>query len=112
MADHVATAMVLGEPWTGGGSDFNHVRFSLTQMAMYGQLGGLPLDPQKPFGNPQTKKLADEKQAEMWAATTTLLTEHRAALDAMTDALLEQDELSSDEVYDILERFEWEDEDA
>jgi cell division protease FtsH len=111
MAGHVATAMVLGEPWTGGGSDFNNVRFSLNQMAMYGQLGGLPLDPQKPFANPATKRLADEKQAEMWASTTELLERYRPALDAITEALMEKEDLSSDEVYDILDRFDWEDED-
>lgn len=109
MAGHVAVEEIMGEPWTGGSSDFDHVRGYLLAMAMSGQLGGIPQDPQDPFKNKEISENRDKKERELWEATEKLIHENKVMLMAFADALFERDELNSGEVYALAAKFMGED---
>ena len=106
LAGHVAVDVVMGEPWTGATTDFDHVREYLTAMAMFGEFGGIPFDPGKPFENEATRKTADAYLQLALRHTYKLLQDNRVAIDAMWPLLLEKDELSSTETYALLDKFE------
>jgi len=102
-AGHIATDIVLGEPWTGASTDLDdHVRFYMTQLALLGHFGGIPFDKNAPFESKVTKEKADADQQKWLKETYTTIYESRATLDRMADALLEKEELTSEETYAIL----------
>ena len=102
VAGHIATDVALGEPWTGADSDFNHVRFYMTQLALLGHFGGIPFDKNMPFESKTTKEKADEEQQRWLKETYTLVQSKRDLLDKLAAALLEKEELTSAETYAIL----------
>ena len=102
MAGHAAVSIVMGQPWTGGSVDFDHVRGYLRQMALYGQLGGIPQDPFDPFKNHMISEARDSMERELWNETVELLVKERTLLDAVSSELLKKEELTSSEVYAIL----------
>jgi len=101
-AGHIATDIALGEPWTGASTDFDHVRFYMTQLALLGHFGGIPFDRNEPFSAKATKEKADEEQQRWLRETYELVQKNRPALDRLAEALLEREELTSEETYAIL----------
>ncbi len=104
LAGHYATELVLGEFWEGTESDFNHVRHYLSHLAYAGQFGGIPFQI-SPTGDPwvsnRIKTRADNYLQRAIQGTKALLIEHRELLNAITEALLSTDELTSREFYYI-----------
>jgi cell division protease FtsH len=104
LAGHEAVVLVLGQPWTGATSDFRQVQTRLHALAMHGYFAGgmIPFDVNNPFEHKEIKESADKFAHECREKTQELLATHRATLDVLTNALLEKDELTSSELYDIL----------
>lgn len=105
IAGHIAVELVLGEAWTGASIDFQHVRFYLYRMAELGQFGGIPFESNDLFSNPRIKERADRYLQKAIQGTRQLLLEHMDMLLAMSDILLAQDELNSDQVYELLGKY-------
>ena len=101
-AGHIATDIALGEPWTGASTDFNHIRFYMYQLAMLGHFGGIPFDPSDPFSATSTKEKADEEQQKWLRETYITIRANRQTLDRLATALIEREELTSAETYEIL----------
>ena len=105
LAGHYATKLVMGEFWSGTAADFNHIRHYLENLAFVGQFGGIPFQI-SPTGDPwmskRIKTRADNFLQETIQGTRKLLIEHRPLLDAITEALLETDELTSRAFYQIV----------
>lgn len=102
LAGHIAVDIVLGQPWTGAVADFQHVRFYLRRLASFGEWG-IPFTEGDPLENSYIAKKAEEWLQKAIAETYDLVKQNRRLLDTLTDALLEKDELTSEEVYAILD---------
>jgi cell division protease FtsH len=104
LAGHFGVRLVTGDYWTGGLGDFENVRNRVWALYYHGAMGF----PQKRIGTDEypkdvgqeAKLLIDEAKDEVVA----LLTEKRNALDALTEALLEKEDLSGEEVVEIVEK--------
>jgi len=105
IAGHIATELVLGEAWTGASFDFDHVRFYLRKMAELGEFGGIPFEGNDPFVSTRIKERADRYLQKAIQGTRLLLIEHMDMVLAMTDVLIFQDELNSNEVYELLGKY-------
>ncbi len=109
LAGHVATELVLGKPWTGAGGDLMAVRSRVMLLASHGMFGSFPIDPSGKFEyDPETRKLVDIFLKDCLQKTKEILEQHRKALDALIEALLEKDDLLGKEVVEIIERAEME----
>lgn len=106
LAGHIAVDVVLKEPWSGGSSDFDHVRYYLQGMALSGQLGGIPLNPADPWANERLAQAAEDTIQDVSKHVYRLLNANRTALDTVAAAVELKGELSSVEVYAILNEFE------
>jgi len=102
LAGHEAVYMKLGEHWTGGSSDFNHLDAYMKFLLAHGKFGGIPIT-----DNLVMKKRLDERQdnyqKELIVGTRTLLREHEDKVELVAQALIERDELSSNEFYKLME---------
>jgi ATP-dependent Zn protease len=104
MAGDVATAIVLGERWTGAASDLEHVRQRILYLAWHGVFGGLIMEQGKL--TPEMSEPIQRFVNEQWDATKTLLEKHVKQVKALADALMEKSELSGDEAIRIIEEAE------
>lgn len=107
LAGHVATELVLGKAWTGAGGDLMAVRSRIMILASHGLFGSFPIDPSgKIEYSPKTRELVDEFLQDCLTKTKKVLIDHRKALDALVEALLEKDDLLGREVVEIIEEAE------
>jgi len=106
MAGHVATKLFMGEHWTGAWTDNSGIRTRIWVLYQLGYFG-------PPVFGRENSSLGDaipgffhEKLTEYWnlleSQTERLLLEHADELEAITQALLEKDSLSHDEVMALL----------
>jgi cell division protease FtsH len=102
LAGHEAVKLKLKEPWTGAGSDLNHVRQMAAVLISHLDFGTLPTDPDvfKAIDPKRLNKFIKEKMKE----TREFLKENIVALDAVTAALLERDELTGPEAMAIIKK--------
>ena len=102
VAGHIATQIALGEDWTGASADFRHVRFYMNQLAQLGHFGGIPFDESNPMEATSIKEQADKEQKKWIRETHELIHSHRDTLDRLAAALLDKEELTSAQTYDII----------
>lgn len=102
LAGHVAVDVVLKQPWTGAAADFQHVRFYMRKLASFGEWG-IPFTEGDPLENAYIAGKANEWLQVAIKETYELIKNNRDMLDTLTDALIEKSELTSEEVYAILE---------
>ena len=102
LAGHIATDIVLEEPWSGGSMDFDMVRIYMRSLAAMGQFGGIPFDMTDPLKQKHIAENADRWLNEIMAGTEKLIKRHRGKLDELVEALMVEDELSSERTYSIL----------
>ena len=100
IAGHIATEMVLGEPWSGADSDFNHVRFFMERLRDLGEFGGIPFEPG--WTSTRIKERADKWLQDAIKGTRKVLDEHRELLLVVADALVERKELSRADFYQLV----------
>ncbi|HLF88084.1 MAG TPA: AAA family ATPase [Anaerolineales bacterium] len=100
LAGDISTRIKYYEPWSGTGSDYQHVRNSLMALAMQGYFG-------PPVGDPTI--IFKDKMENFWkdaeAKTDRLLRQHWAEVDAIAQILIEKGDLSGKEVVSIINRF-------
>ena len=101
VAGHVAVDLVMGQPWTGAETDFNHVRFYMRRLAAFGEWG-IPFTTGDPLENEYIARRANEWLQEAIKEVYELLKQKRGKLDIITNALLEKSELTSEEIYEII----------
>jgi cell division protease FtsH len=104
MAGDEAVKILTGEPWSGaaGGpsSDFARVRASLWALAAHGYFGPpIQFDPSQMYEREMKGYWAD---AEL--KTRRLLEAHWAEVEAVAEALIERDDLTGDEVIELITR--------
>lgn len=105
-AGDIATDVLMGKRWTGASTDLRYVENLKTVLAMHGVFAGrVPLNRMFPYEDPEIKEAAMNYDMRAQAGTRALLTKEKEALVALRDALLDHEELNSEEVYDILGRF-------
>ena len=102
LAGHVGVGIVLGQPWTGAGRDFQHVLDRVEQLAMYGYFGIFPTDPEDPLKDPEMTREAHAYLQKCLTATEKLLNLHRQELDALYQALIEKEDLTGKEACAII----------
>lgn len=103
IAGHLATEMILGEPWSGADSDFNHVRFYMERLRDLGEFGGIPFEPG--WTSTRIKERADNWLKEAIQGTRKVLEENRGLLLKVADELVEHKELSRADFYKIVEEY-------
>lgn len=104
MAGHVATKIFLGEYWTGAGSDFQHVRSNLMELAHYGFFGPpLIKDENAGYGSKDKAELVDRFWRKLEEKTAQILVEHSAEVHAVAQALLEHNDLTGRECVEIIQ---------
>lgn len=106
LAGHVATELILGEPWTGASSDIQHVQRVMLSMAMHGEFSTIPFKIGDPFEDKKIKLAGDVYIEETVLGTRQLLDENREFLLRLADELMEHKELSSLEFYAIADDFQ------
>ena len=100
LAGDVATRVVLGERWTGAGSDLEHVRGYVLFLARHGIFGGMMID-DRPSKTVQDR--IDKFMDEQWQETEILMQANQLAVKRLADALVERGELTGAEAVEILE---------
>jgi len=102
LAGHVSVKVFLGEYWTGATSDFQSVRNRIWTLASLGYFG-------PPVGEPSLMMQRDMKDSfvdEFWKhseeSVERLLIQHRAEVEALTQALLKRGDLSGKECLEIM----------
>lgn len=103
LAGHVATELVLGQPWTGAGGDLMAVQARVRVLLNHMQFGVFPYE--DGYTGDVTESL-NEFLSDCMDKTRKLLAEHRKALDALVEALLEKSDLPGREVVRIIEEAE------
>ncbi len=102
MAGHVGVRLVFGEHWIGAGSDFRNVRNALNELYAYGYFG--PPVGDVGFGDKEAK--GEDMLKRFWlrleGQVEQLLQEHYNELIAISDALLEKQSLTTNEVLALL----------
>ncbi len=101
MAGDISAKIWFKEPWTGAaggmGSDYDHVRNLLFRLGEYGYFG-------PPVDNPMS--LYQQEMKSFWkdaeSKTEKLLRDHWAEVDAIAQALLDNDDLSGQEIVRII----------
>lgn len=102
-AGDIACEVIMGERWTGGTGDFSHVDTMMRALAGHGYFADrLPLDPAYPFEDDQIHEAATRYAAAQKAGTRRLIKLHRAAVEALRDALIDLGELNSADIYNIM----------
>jgi len=116
LGGRAAEEVVFGEISTGAESDIEQLTGLARQMVgrwgmsdALGPVSVIPRDGSGPFlpgaaeVSPETQKLLDDEVrrivAEAYDQVVTLLTEHRAQLDVLANALLEHETLDEDDAY-------------
>lgn len=102
LGGHVATELVLGEPWTGASTDFEHVRMRLNALLYHSAFGAIPL------GNSPTTENSEKIEAyflELKSVTYKLLERHRPSLETLAKALMERQDMNGEEVVAVLSTF-------
>jgi cell division protease FtsH len=102
MAGDEAVKVLTGEPWSGAaggpGSDFAHVRNSIWALAAHGYFG-------PPVKNDPTM-MYEKEMKDFWSdaerKTNKLLQENWPAVDAVAEALIEKDDLTGQEVIELI----------
>ncbi len=103
-AGDIACEVIMGERWTGGRGDFNTVDQMMRTLAGHGYFADkLPRDPAQPFADEAIRKAADRYEEQVKAVTRAQVLEHQEVIEALRDGLLDQGELNSAEIYDLLE---------
>ena len=104
MAGHVATKIFLGEYWTGATSDFQNVRARLWQLAHYGYFGpplDLQLQPGMAVGKDKTD-VVEKFWRKLEEQTEQILASHSAEVHAVTQALLDRNDLTGKQCIQII----------
>lgn len=104
LAGDVASEIMMGERWAGGMGDYRHVRNRVQYMIMNGEFGGPPM-------NPDISQIPAEyyQKAERWLeeqrrdVVMPFIKERTKQVQEIAAALLEKEELSSEEISAILE---------
>jgi cell division protease FtsH len=103
LAGDVATKILTGEQWSGAGSDFNKVRRALWGLASQGYFGPPVSDLSKPT---DLINVYHKEMKHFWhdceRQTTRLLENHWQEVVAIAEALLEDGDLSGQEVRDLI----------
>jgi cell division protease FtsH len=109
LAGHYAVENILEEPWTGASSDFQNVRYYLTQLALSGRFGGIPFQMgmnNDPFSAERIRKRADDYLQATIKGTKQVLRDLEPLLLEVAEALIKKEELTSNEFYEIAEKYE------
>ncbi len=101
-AGDIATEVLMGERWTGASGDLQMIENLKKVLASHGVFAGkVPLDGMDIYADPDIEAAASAYDLRAQEGTRKLLDENREVLEALRDALIETDELNSEEVYDI-----------
>lgn len=103
LAGHLATELILGEPWSGADTDFDHVRSYMERLRNLGEFGGIPFEP-----GWESKRINERADRWLQAAiqgTRKLLKVNSELLLVIANALVEKKELSRSEFYQLVEEF-------
>jgi ATP-dependent Zn protease len=103
LAGDVAVEVCFGERWTGGAKDFAHVRDRVYYLAWHGVFG--PMLNVSPTGDlPKgVAEYVSKWLIEQREATKSLLVAHKNKVETLADALVEKENLTADEVAQIME---------
>lgn len=101
LAGDIATEVVLGERWSGASADIEHIRQRINGLIYHGVFGGIPLSYKDV--PPELYKKAGEWLEEQQDKVEAVLIKKKSQVEAIANALLEKDELSSQEIEAILE---------
>ncbi len=102
-AGDIACEVIMGERWSGGRGDFDHVDVMMTTLARHGYFADqLPSDPTNPFGDEAILEASKEYEVRMKAGTRALVEQEKITVMALRDNLLEKGELNSANIYKIL----------
>ena len=105
-AGDIACEMILGERWTGGSGDFEHVDLMMRTLAGHGYFADrLPKDRENPFEDEKINKAADVYSEAMKYGTRALILKYQEAVEALRDGLLDKGELNSKEINDIMREY-------
>lgn len=103
-AGDIACEQLMGERWTGGTGDFNHVQVMMKVLAGHAYFADrLPHDPLNPFADEKIQQAANRYEERMKVGTRRLINEHQGVVEELRDALLKKGELNSAEILEILE---------
>ena len=103
-AGDIACEQIMGERWTGGTGDFDHVDIMMKALARHGYFDDrLPLDPMNPFVDEEIQKAANRYSVRMKSGTRALIVKHQSAVEALRDGLIEHGEMNSLRIYEALE---------
>ena len=103
-AGDIACEVIMGERWSGGRGDFDHVDVMMTTLARHGYFADqLPSNPADPFGDEEILKASKKYEVRMKAGTRALVDQERVTVMALRDALIEKGELNSAKIYSVLE---------
>lgn len=95
LAGHVATEVVFGEPWTGGGGDFAHVKARLMALARGGY-----------FGWAVREEKVEDKVNNFFEScvehTRRLMRENKSVVIALAKCLLEERDMSGERVAEVI----------
>ena len=105
-AGDIACELILGERWSGGIGDFNHVTLLMKTLASHGYFADrLPRDLQNPFADKVIDAAATAYDIQMKRGTRRLIRENRAVTETLQEALMDKGELNSAEISEIMERY-------
>ena len=103
LAGHICVKLFMGEFWTGATSDFQNARMQLRQLAMLGFFGP-PVS--ELYTDVKELRFSDERVENVWRQleeqVERSLYKHADEVEAVVEALMEQDELSNSELLEIL----------
>lgn len=103
LAGHIAVKVFMGEFWTGATSDYNNARNMFRLLAMHG-LFGPPVA--ELFTDIKELRFSDQRVERFWVQLedqiTKMLIAHADEVEALVEALLEKQELTNQEVLDLL----------
>jgi len=102
LAGHVATRIVYGEDWTGAYSDFQQIRGHLRHLYLLGYFGPPVREVEADGGAGKDDALLIRFWKQLEGEVESLLRMHKDELLALAESLLENNELSHDEVLALL----------
>ena len=103
LAGDVATEIGMKERWTGASGDYRAIISRMHALALHGEFANrIPLSQAEPFNDRRIAKSAQDFMEECRAEVEKMLSSNWELVEAITDALLEKDELVSAEIYELL----------
>jgi cell division protease FtsH len=106
-AGRAAEQVFLGDITLGAGSDLRNVMATLLQMADSAMLGDYYIGYLQNNEYEEAPEIVKKKFDELYMRTVGIIEEHREAMEVLVGALLDKEELTGDQVMEILDQFDW-----